>query len=248
MYCCARADATRRTLHPQVHCSLSFILAYPSLSSHSSFWVLAHFSPPPRPSPEQAGSFAASPSSLLPFPLWAPGRCVVLKQALLIEHLFRRGAGSAACGQAAGGVQAGGDIMSHYISWYVLFTCLPAHLRCSHRTTLVPQPAPALKFPACLATWKKTSGGWFQQHLSCELEVVCYHSCRSRLWRPFQTWEPEANILAGWHHRSSQTESAYPDNHHTSPLDGQTCQSSRCTLPIDFQPWQLIKQRIFMAF
>ena len=54
-------------------------------------------------------------SSALVFPIWPPGRCVALKQALLIEHLFRHGAGSVACGRAAGG-SSRGDIMSYYIS------------------------------------------------------------------------------------------------------------------------------------
>lgn len=49
--------------------------------------------------------------------------CVALKQALLIEHLFRHGARSVACGRAAAG-SSRGDIMSYYISWYVLFTCV----------------------------------------------------------------------------------------------------------------------------
>lgn len=70
-------------------------------------------------------------SPTLFFPVWPPGRCVALKQALLIEHLFRHGAGSVACGRAAGG-SSRGDIMSYYISWYVSFTCVPARFTGTH--------------------------------------------------------------------------------------------------------------------
>lgn len=113
-------------------------MANPSPSSHSSFWVLAHS--PSLSSSLQTDSFIPS---LSPPPLshplsssqiWPPGRCVALKQALLIEHLFRHGAGSVACGRAAGG-SSRGDIMSYYISWYVLFTCMHAHFTRSHRNT-----------------------------------------------------------------------------------------------------------------
>lgn len=103
-------------------------VANPSPTSHSGFWVLAHS--PFLLSSLQTDSFTHSLSlalsSALLFPIWPPGRCVALKQALLIEHLFRHGAGSVACGRAAGG-SSRGDIMSYYISWYVSFTCMHAH-------------------------------------------------------------------------------------------------------------------------
>lgn len=113
-------------------------MANPSPSSHSSFWVLAH-SPSPLVLPsKQTHSFIyfLSPSPSLSstlFPIWPQGSCVALKQALLIEHLFRHGAGSAACGRAAGG-SSRGDIMSYYISWYVLFTRMRAYLHAPMET------------------------------------------------------------------------------------------------------------------
>lgn len=91
----------------------------------SSFWALAH---PPSLlySPQITDSFTHSLSLIhSSHPIWPSGRCVALEQALLIEHLFRHGAGSVACGQAAGGLNRG-DIMSYYISWDVSFTCIHA--------------------------------------------------------------------------------------------------------------------------
>lgn len=106
-------------------------MSNPSPSSHSSVWVPAHS--PSLSSSLQTDSFTSphAPTRSPSHPLsssqfWPPGRCVALKQALLIEHLFRHGAGSVACGRAAGG-SSRGDIMSYYISWYVLFTCMHAH-------------------------------------------------------------------------------------------------------------------------
>lgn len=112
-------------------------VANPSPSSHSSFWVVAH-------SPSRLSSLQTLTHSLIPslspslslsstllFPIWPPGRCVALEQALLIEHLFRHGAGSVACGRAAGG-SSRGDIMSYYISWDVSFTCIFAHFAGTH--------------------------------------------------------------------------------------------------------------------
>lgn len=56
---------------------------------------------------------------------------MALEQALLIEHLFRHGAGSVACGRAAGG-SSRGDIMSYYISRDVSFACMHAHFTGTH--------------------------------------------------------------------------------------------------------------------
>lgn len=92
-----------------------FIHSFPLSHSHSVFLSFC----------------LSSLSSTLLFPIWPPGRCVALEQALLIEHLFRHGAGSVACGRAAGG-SSRGDIMSYYISWDVLFTCMHAHFTSTH--------------------------------------------------------------------------------------------------------------------
>lgn len=138
-------------------------VANPSLSSHSSFWALAHSSSPS--SLSRAGSFI---SSCLPHPLSTP-------------HFVHRGGvrrssrhywwsicldmvrGSVACGRAAGGgVRAGGDIMSHYMSWYVLFTCVHAHLRLSHRSTHVPEGGPSIVVSHSLRN-ESLSQGWFEQ-------------------------------------------------------------------------------------
>lgn len=112
-------------------------VANPSPRSHSSFWVLA-YSPSFLSSLQKLThllipslSFSLSLLSTLLFPIWPPGRCVALEQALLIEHLFRHGAGSVACGRAAGG-SSRGDIMSYYISWDVSFTCIYAHFTGTH--------------------------------------------------------------------------------------------------------------------
>lgn len=99
----------------------------PSPSNQSSFWALAR-SPSLLSSLQKTDSFTRSLSLIhsAPLRIWPPGRRVALEQALLIEHLFRHGAGSVACGQAAGG-SSRGDIMSYYISWDVSFTCVYAH-------------------------------------------------------------------------------------------------------------------------
>ena len=76
-------------------------------------------------------SLLPSLSSTLLFPIWPLGRCLALEQALLIEHLFRHGAGSVACGRAAGG-SSRGDIMSYYISRDVSFTCMHARFTGTH--------------------------------------------------------------------------------------------------------------------
>lgn len=114
---------------------LAWPIRLPVVTLASGFLPILHpllSSPPNR----LIHSFTFSPplslSSTL-FPIWPPGRCVALKQALLIEHLFRHGAGSAACGRAAGG-SSRGDIMSYYISWYVLFTRMRAHLHAPMET------------------------------------------------------------------------------------------------------------------
>lgn len=109
-------------------------VANPSLSSHSSFWALAHSSSPS--SLSRAGSFI---SPRLPHPLssshcghqggvWRSSRHYWWSICLDMVR------GSVACGRAAGegGFRAGGDIMSHYMSWYVLFTCVHARLRRTH--------------------------------------------------------------------------------------------------------------------
>lgn len=107
-------------------------VANPSPSSHSRLWFLAH-SPSLLSSLQNTDSFTHSLplSSTLLSPIWPPGRCVALEQALLIEHLFRHGAGSVACGRAAGG-SSRGDIMSYYISRDVSFTCMHAHFTGTH--------------------------------------------------------------------------------------------------------------------
>lgn len=122
---CAGADGTRRTLHPQVHWSLSFFWRI-HLSVVTQVSGPSPILRPPRPSPEQAHSFASSPSSILLFPLWALGRCVAPKQALLIEHLFRHGAGSEACGRAAAGFKQG-ETLCHitYLDMSCSLVCMP---------------------------------------------------------------------------------------------------------------------------
>lgn len=134
-------------------------VANPSLSSHSSFWAFAHSSSPS--SLSRAGSFILS---RLPHPLSS-------------SHFGRRGGMwrssrhywwsicldmvRGICGMWAsswGGVRAGGDIMSHYMSWYVLFTCVHAHLRRSH--TCARRRPQHCRFPL-----PRLSQAWFEQLL-----------------------------------------------------------------------------------
>lgn len=172
-------------------------VANPSPTSHSRFRVLAHYPSLLSCLQTQTHSLISSISFTSLLSIWPPGRCMALEQALLIEHLFRHGAGSVACGRAAGGSSMG-DIMSYYVSWDVLFTCKRAHFtgtlsnRQSHATTIS----------------TKIIGNGFHTSM---------YSCMGWVWEEQQQLQKSVivvisdpgatgNILASWIYRGSQTD------------------------------------------
>lgn len=115
------ADGTY-TIHPSIQGSLVFWLPPPQAIPFVA--VSSGFPPSPLPSscsPNTLSFIHFLFSASHPLALFLPkfghrGRCVALEQALLIEHLFRHGAGSVACGRAAGGWSRG----RHYVILHIL--------------------------------------------------------------------------------------------------------------------------------